>query len=458
MKTTKFIRHILPVVWTVLSVTACGTEDHAPEPENIEAQLTLSLDTRGSGSFLDRGSDGTLNSLALFVFTSNGTREYAELIPALSDFDEDRFSRRIRVSREDKVIYVIGNYALSGLTFSPTLSANTTLAELEALNVVSTGMSDAGVPMAGKTTAAMTSDYVEATVPLQKLAGRVDLHIFKTADMEARDVRVVSAALRNRVLNSNARYNDWTMVEPILYDTESVTFPTPVPLAAAPENLSDVTPDEAHVSFYSFQNIVPGVSRAQQRERTILSVTASIGGKEYTFESPLYDENYHDYSLLRNHVYRILAAIEREADGQLQLSAEILPWTLLQSAIGYNPLPDDYAFGVWNNDTEAQSGKVAYGQTADYSFTLNAPAGAVWMAHLDNGLHFEFTAVERGIAGTGAACIRVAPKSPAQPNEKATTLCITVNGNKLRINPLVGGSRLFEGTETDIRITQPGSK
>lgn len=137
----------------------------------------------------------------------------------------------------------------------------------------------------------------------------------------------------------------------------------------------------------------------------------------------------------------------------------------------------DYKLQPYNgNDTGATTGIVQFpyiwnGEArnetsyADYSFSLTAPAGAVWTATLTNGLDFSFStngsvngvpAVSKGIAGSDAQEIKIGATKPWNGTSRHTYFYITVEGVKLKINPVQSnGSRQFPGdNDTDILISQ----
>ena len=98
---------------------------------------------------------------------------------------------------------------------------------------------------------------------------------------------------------------------------------------------------------------------------------------------------------------------------------------------------------------------------ANYSFSLTAPAGAIWTATLTNGLDFTFGMndglnVSKGIARDEAYTIQVGATKRWSGNPKSTYFYITAGGVKLKINPKQSnGNRQFTGeNDTDILIRQ----
>ena len=102
---------------------------------------------------------------------------------------------------------------------------------------------------------------------------------------------------------------------------------------------------------------------------------------------------------------------------------------------------------------------------ASYNFSLTAPAGAVWTATLTNGLDFTFgtngsvngsQAVSKGISRSEPYEIKIGAGKPWNDTSKSTYFYITVEGVKLKINPIQSsGNRTFPGSnDTDILIRQ----
>ena len=211
-----------------------------------------------------------------------------------------------------------------------------------------------------------------------------------------------------------------------------------------------------------------------------LLVTINIDGKDYKYKGYITDngQTTDKYSLNQNTVYRVIAMF-KHPDNELFLKIIPLPWTVAESQVGGQVTEGDYTFDAYGgNDSGATTGNVYFPYVlnnapvnatsyASYSFKLTAPAGAVWTATITNGLEFFFgntgvtedeIAVSRGIAREKEYLIRVGATKSWGGVKRSTYMYITVNGKKLKINPLQSDNkRKFPGNnDTDILITQMG--
>lgn len=245
-----------------------------------------------------------------------------------------------------------------------------------------------------------------------------------------------------------------------------------------PSDVSVIVPENAHASFYSYQNIAASAEK-DDRITPYLLATIKINGKEFKYKGYITDNGQisDKYSLNQNTVYRIIAMFEHP-DNELFLKIIPLPWTVSESQIGSQVTEGDYVFDAYEgNDAGATTGVVYFPYVKDnvpvsetsyasYSFKLIAPAGAVWTATITNGLEFFFNkestnggpvAVSKGIAGEKECLIQVGATKSWSGVERSTYMYITVDGEKLKINPLQGTTRRFPGdNDTDILITQVG--
>ena len=239
-----------------------------------------------------------------------------------------------------------------------------------------------------------------------------------------------------------------------------------------PSDLSEIVPENAHASFYTYRNIVPDAT--PDANTPYIRIKALFNGTSYTYRGYLTDQGQttHKYSLLHNTVYRVMAMLDHP-DNQLIIKTTPYPWELTSSEIGQEITEDDYQLQPYNgDDTGATTGIVQFpyianGGThnetsyANYSFSLTAPAGAIWTATLTNGLDFTFGTndglnVSKGIARDEAYTIKVGATKRWSGNPKSTYFYITAGGVKLKINPKQSnGNRQFPGdNDTDILIRQ----
>ena len=184
-----------------------------------------------------------------------------------------------------------------------------------------------------------------------------------------------------------------------------------------------------------------------------LSVTVADGdGQEETY--PLEFKNYttgEAYNIVRNHLYRY--TITKIDNGQLTVQHQVMPWEKVTSGITYGDiqcelLPEgggsgdaakgdpEAIFGILHKPTYASSHDFSVLKPgtagATYEFTLTAPEGAVWTAHLSNNKDFYFSdstidtdndgteetkMVSTGIARAGKYYIQINATNPWQEIE-----------------------------------------
>lgn len=429
-----------------------------------DARLKFSVVTSTPDDALVLGNDGSFSSLALFIFNkADGTCEYAELIPEFTPAVQ-ALSRSVNVSPQTKVIYAMANYNVAGRVYSTPISSDMTMEQLESLTVSDTDFRDTDIMMVGKAEVGINSSFVTADVPMERLAARVDIYLFKNGALVDDVVEVTGIEYHNQVLNTYARYRNEVMIAPAVFRTvQGVIVADPI-LKTMPGNLSDIIPYNAHTSFYTYQNLVPYDAADVKPDDTVtpyLRITTKVNGVSYIYKGYITDNghNDHKYSVMRNTVYCVRAMLQHP-DNELTLNTIAYPWTVSKSEIGSLVTSDDYQLTANEGDNHA-----SYSSYAGYKFRLTAPAGAVWVATLTNGLNFAFategsvegtTAVSKGIARADEYEIRVKATRPWNGNRQSTRLYITVNGEKLNLNPLQSdGTRRFPGeSDTDILITQ----
>lgn len=331
--------------------------------------------------------------------------------------------------------------------------------------------------MVGRKEVAITSEQVSAQIPMERMAARLDFYLSKSESSAGNNIIFNDIIVSNLVANSNCQYQSATMVSPV-QQTIMLEEQLGKVLELSPTDPSYLTPDQALVSFYAYQYIGGSFDPALS-STPYIDIFIVVDGAERQARAYITDDaqTENKYSLMRNTVYRIIAQFE-SPDNKLDVTVTPVPWTVAPSEIGYEVEDDDYSFDVYSaSDQNSIDGIIQYPYTpvggtpqnsssyASYTFTLTAPAGAVWTATITNGLEFGFasegsvsgtTAVSKGIAGPNPAEIRIKANKPWIGTPRDTYLYITVNGEKLKINPVVSGTtRKFPGTnDTDILITQ----
>lgn len=474
---TKYKDYLQLLVMALLLYSCSESETPVAETTNDQARLSFLIRTTSASNALVTGDEGSFSSLALYIFNKEDQHcEYSELIPEFTPQKLQEFSRSVNVSPHTKIIYAIANYNDSDKVFSTPVTPELTLQQLESLTVSGSTFTDSNLLMIGRKEVGVNSKYVTAEIPLERLAARVDIYMFKNRELENSNVVVTSIKMMNQILNTNCVLEDTAMPVPANLKNEVQSISEGNILQLMPSDLSEITPDRAHASFYTYRNIVP--DGKPDDSTPYLLITASFNGTSYTYKGYLTDQGQtaNKYSLLHNTVYRVIAMLDHP-DNQLIIKTTPYPWETAYSEIGQAITDSDYKLQPYNgNDTGASTGIVQFpyisnGEArnetsyASYSFSLTAPAGAIWTATLANGLDFTFgtngsvsdtQAVSKGITRNEPYEIKVGAAKSWNGTSKNTYFYITVEGVKLKINPIQSsGNRQFPGNnDTDILIRQ----
>jgi len=474
---------LMAIVFMALS-SCSDSDDSASRNSDKDANLFLSITTKALNAAaatdgLALGGDSQFTSLAIYIFNeSDGTCEYAELIPGTVAISE--LYRSVEVSSQTKIVYAVANYNGSDKVLSLPLTPTTTIQQLEELTVTNNAdLTDESIMMIGKQRIEINSTYVQAEIPMERLVARVDIYMFKNYALANDSVQVVLVELLNQVINTNCAYMDNTMMPSPKKRIASYIYYPFHSLKNIPSDINSLVPQNANMSFYSYQNIVERGAVPDSSQLTpYLRITVNINGTNYIYGAYITDagQTENKYSLRRNIVYRVIAMLDHP-DNLLQLQVTPLPWNVSESQTGGTVTEADYSFDAsGGNDTGATTGivhfpyvfnSVPYDETsyANYSFSLTGPPGKIWTATLTNGLDFAFgsqatssggVSVSHGIARGTPYQISVGASKSWGGTERKTYMYITVDGTKLRINPLRGdNTRKFPGTnDTDILINQ----
>ena len=434
-----------------------------------DANLALALITRsGNGDLAITGED-RFTSLAVYIFNNdNGDLEFSELI---TDFTPESsaslYTKSVRVTQDKKAVYAIANYAGQSFTAAGqpvTITEQTPRSVLDALQVASATFAGNDIVMVGKKVVEMTGTAVNASIEMERLVGRLDLHVYKAAELTDDAVELVSIIFCNQVTKSNVQYQSNAMPAGDIRQTETHTPSAATLLEVVPDNTdyASRTPSDAETSFYSYQNISgaidPSGAAPDDSSTPYLLVNVKVNGAPVTYRGDL--KNLAGlYDLERNKVYRIKTVVG-EPQGILYLRIEVLKWDTELSEITY----DDRAFTFSGTDNGANRGEVSTSDPATFSFNLTAPAGAVWAASLTNGLDFKLLSegdyVSQGITRVTPFYIRIVPtKTFSAGADRQSRFYITVDGQKATINPNgaegpFDDGRKYPGTETEILIKQ----
>lgn len=471
---------LIIILMSTLLISACTTEtmiDDAIQTKAID--LNLSLNTLFINDTMSVNQDQTFGSLAIYLYNNDATftLDKSALLPSFTSVSTKDIPIQTQVGT--KILYLIANY--TGKTFkltngtTLTLSPTTTKQQLD--NIItesSSGFSPNSLLMVGKQTLTVTAASKNTTivVPLRRLQSRVDVHIYKGINFGLNSVILESVTLHNQVLNSEVKF-DYTvntaqmltspMFNAQLIANTSILLPYVLGTILRPVNSQAI--------FYSYQNLVTVFSPIQTTA-PYLEIKLNSNGIGHTYKGYFTDTNQTSskYSLLQNNVYQVTAILD--VDSKITLNMNVLPWN--QKNIEYErPITaNDFSFGAWGTSWGGLNGKtmntnVGGLEDAVFQFELKAPIGAAWTATLTNGLDFAFTsstagtttsAVSKGFTNIGnpyLIAVRALKKWTGVSHD--TEFYITVEGNEIPINPIVGSARLYEGTDTRIKIKQVAS-
>lgn len=468
---------ILTGIFLLMSCAKESGLEEVQRPENISIKLAVNM--QGVSDPNSVNQDQAFTSLAIYLFgnDANAAPEQAVLVPSFPA----AIMREIPIETYpgQKWLYVVANYV--GKTFRKadgsvfTLSTATTRQQLESLTTESSGGFDpVSLLMVGIQTFTVVSGDNGRRIDLilRRLQARVDVHVYKGVNFGSNTVTLEYIKFRNQVRNSEVKF-DYSAATPQM--TSSPMFyeqnVSNTSVLTSYVNGTVLQPANAKAIFYSYQNLVTAFSPVQVTAPS-LEIKLNSGGNAYTYRGYITDNNQtvNKYSLLQNNVYQVLAILD--INSKITINVNVLPWN--QQNIEYErPITaGDFSFGPWGSSwggTNAKTMNTNVGGLEDtvFQFELKAPYGAKWIATLTNGLDFAFTPSTAGLATPAVSYGFTNPGSPYVIAVRAlkrwtgsardTEFYITVEGNEIPINPVIGTQRRYPGTDTRIKITQVAS-
>lgn len=470
---------LIIILVTTFLLGACAKEAAMDEdrPENISMNLSINTLTVDDPASINQ--DQSFGSLAIYLYNddANFTLERSALLPSFSPISTKEIP--LQVQAGTKILYLVANYA--GKTFKLsngsvlTLNATTTKQELDnIITETNSGFQPSSLLMVAKQTMNVvpTDNGTLIGVTLRRLQARVDVHVYKGMNFGSNVVTLESVTLHNQVYNSEVKFdynvNSAQMLASPMFNTRTIANNSALSPYADGTILQ---PINAQAIFYSYQNLVTVLSPVQVTA-PYLEIKLNSNGVSYTYQAYLTDNNQttNKYSLLQNNVYQITAILD--VDSKIILNMNVLPWN--QKNIEYErPITaNDFSFGAWGTSWGGLNGKtmntnVGALEDAVFQFELKAPVGAAWAATLTNGLDFAFTpstagttvpTVSSGFTNVGSpSLIAVRALKRWTGESRDTEFYITVEGNEIPINPIVGTQRRYDGTDTRIKIKQVAS-
>lgn len=459
---------------------ACAKESTIDDGLQTEGvSLNLSVNTLTINDPISVNQDQTFSSMAIYLYDNdaNYTLDESALLPSFTSVSTKDIPVQTTIGA--KTLYLIANYTNKTFRLADgsvlTLSPTTTKAQLDNIIAESSGgFSPGELLMVGKQTLNITAANNGSIigVVLRRLQARVDVHVFKGPNYENHTATLESVALNNQVLNSEVKFdydvNTTQMLTSPMFSSKLITSNA---VLSPYVNGTVLQPSDSHAIFYSYQNLVTAFAPLQVTA-PYLEIKVQSDGNVYTYKGYFTDVNQitNKYSLLQNNVYQITAILD--VDSKITLSMNVLPWNQQNMEYERPITANDFSFGAWGTSWGGINGKtmnttVGGLEDAVFQFELKAPIGAAWTATLTNGLDFAFTS---STAGTSTAAVSKGFTSIGNPyliavrankqwtgESRETEFYITVEGNEVPINPIVGSQRLYDGTETRINIKQVAS-
>lgn len=472
-------RLIIILVSTLLLGSCTQESDTSDGFRTEDVLMNLYVNTMAVNDPASVNQDQSFSSLAIYLYNNDAafTLEKSALLPTFSPITSKDIP--VQVKAGTKILYLIANY--SGKTFklsngtTLTLSTTTTKQQLDDIITESNvGLLPGSLLMVAKQqmTIAPADNGSSIGIALRRLQARVDVHVYKGLNFGSNVVTLESITLHNQVLNSEVKFdynvNTAQMLTSPIFNAQLVSNNS---VLFSYVNGTVLQPLNSQAIFYSYQNLVTVFSPLQVTA-PYLEIKIKSNGTGYTYKGYITDNNQtsNKYSLLQNNVYQILAVLD--VDSKIVLNVNVLPWN--QTNIEYEkPITaNDFSFGAWGTSWGGLNGKtmntnVGGLEDAVFQFELKAPIGAAWSATLTNGLDFGFTSstagtttptVSGGFTSIGSPyLIAVRASKRWTGDSRDTEFYITVEGNEIPINPVIGTQRKYEGTDTRIKIKQVAS-
>lgn len=474
------MNRLIIILMSTILLGACTKESIIDdELQTKGVSLNLTVNTLAVNDPMSVNQDQTFSSLAIYMYNNdaNSTLDKSALLPSFTSVSTKDIPVQTQIGT--KTLYLIANY--SGKTFRLvdgtvlTLSPTTTKSQLDNIITESSGVfSPNALLMVGKQTLNITSANNGSTVGvvLRRLQARVDLHVFKGPNLGAYNVTLESVTIHNQILNSEVKFdydvNTAQMLSVPIIGTQIITSGA---VLSNYVNGTVLQPATSQAIFYSYQNLVTAFTPLQATA-PYMDIKLNSDGYTRTYRGYFTDNNQlaNKYSLLQNNVYQITAVLD--VDSKITLNMTVLPWN--EKTMDYErPITaNDFSFGAWGTSWGGINGKtmntnVGGLEDAVFQFELKAPIGAAWTATLTNGLDFALTSstagtttatVSKGFTNIGNPyLIAVRANKNWTGDSRETEFYITVEGNEVPINPIVGSQRLYNGTDTRIKIAQVAS-
>ena len=173
-----------------------------------------------------------------------------------------------------------------------------------------------------------------------------------------------------------------------------------------------------------------------------------------------------EYAIVRNNIYQINVTGINDigtvtpTDYGLYLECTVADWIPEKEiTIDFSDNYDGDIAGIYVVKNQ-KAVLVAYSQDnevrdAQFSFTMNAPVGIGWTAHLTNPDDFEFVGDYHGVGGQGSVTLRIHPRKTFEEGvTRETDMYITIDTDNSSLDFNVSSGDEFPGDKNIIHIQQ----
>lgn len=411
----------------IAALTACSSDDSPAAVAEGDEEITVKLQTstRATADPLVRDDDDHFTSLAVYAFRQDGSfvalYRY-DATGSVNEYTTPAFNCGIAT----KKLVAVANYAAyADLSASLTKGLSETQVKALVANASGTTALAAGnILMAGEAAVSFTKPDTEdeditVSLPLRRLAARVDLFVFKEAGWNDK-VEVQSVTFDNGVLNTTLSYAEGTVSVPSspVYAPSATTQITTENALAAFEG-DAVTlwrNDDTYLRgrWYTYRTSV-----AYDNERAArFSVTVAINGtltRTYTGLVASGTPESGDITLDAGRVYQVQAVVMKNG---MEINTLVADWEdggTYELAFEYptysNPMVPISYTGTPSTDAKFDQPTIYYDNsgsetagTCSFQFSITGPVGHTWQPVL-----FETTEADYEVTVLLNGAVQTAP-------------------------------------------------
>lgn len=280
-------------------------------------------------------------------------------------------------------------------------------------------------------------------IALNRLAAKVSLKMRKNESNNGNQIKIVNASICQIPKYMTLIPEVYREIE---YDTKTII----------PNNMITL-PDQDDKFIDIFSNTLISENILSDPDdntlSTFIKITALHNGVTVTYTTMLGQWNgtksdYDNFNVVRNTHYEVLATLTTEGVFVNEIVMSVVGWFNSNNDVDLGQTTPIYK-GEWNEKVEVDNKNVTIhkNEVVEYKFKLTGPKNAIWRAHIDNTLDFEFDNREGksfGEASDEEQIIRIKPRKTASINDKCQ-FHITVNNKEIDIdnNGIIGRDDRF---------------